>query len=696
LNQPVEDKGYLKNLLKNFWQYALLKQEGSMKRLKVSILFIAILSAFALILTGCGGGGGGDRSTISGLASKGPISGGTVTVFALNADGSKGNQLGTATTGADGMYSVNIGSYTGNVLVEVTGGTYTDEATGDSQTNTTLRAALSGVSGKVSVAVTPLTEIAYQLIGSTLSIDQANSLISSMIGINIVNTMPVDVTSAEASSKATVDQINYGLMLATISQMVKDGKATDVSDAISKIKNDLLDNKLDTTGSDLLNSLTTFIASGNNHSGVTTLGRTKLDDAIKYIAENPITPPADTTNLNKAKALVADLRNTVLSIYNYQGVGVPGVVETPFKNLSEELKTKIEPELTATVDRIAWIIESAGSVEPGTTGAFTKDAYVLTITIFGDGKEANFKVEEGGTTIDSGTLTLNDPDQPTSGTFNATMKTASGNLEASLNYSATVSGGSYTSMTFTGFMTASAVGVSLDFSQSGRKLSAAFAKEPESEDPKDIYPTSIYLSGRITTTTAQMDGTLNISSIVWNSVSDQPLPKSATFDGSFQELKDGSTTGVKFAGKITGSWDNAETYNTEIDESSDNFPKWNASFDGKIEAPSRPTITAFLKVAQSEYKKYAIDVNYRRTNTDETVVFLTGNGSYNDTTKILAATLSNQDGMIVTIAHDDTKSNDEEFSGTIKTSGGEKMADLYTQNDVPMVKYIDDYFESIF
>jgi len=674
-----------------------------MKRLKVSILFIAILSAFALILTGCGGGGGGDRSTISGLASKGPISGGTVTVFALNADGSKGN-LGTATTGADGSYSVNIGSYTGNVLVEVTGGTYTDEATGNEVIRADtdkFHAARSGVSENVKVAVTPLTEIAYQLVGPKLTIDQANSLVSSMAGFSITdkNIMPVDVMDLTASSKATVEQINYGLMLATISQMVKDGKATDVSDAISKIKNDLLDNKLDTTGSDLLNSLTTFIASRNNQSGVTTLGRTKLDDAIKYIAENPITPPADTTNLNKAKALVADLRNTVLSIYNYQGVGVPGVVETPFKNLSEELKTKIEPELTATVDRIAWIIESAGSVEPGTTGAFTKDAYVLTITIFGDGKEANFKVEEGGTTIDSGTLTLNDPDQPTSGTFNATMKTASGNLEASLNYSATVSGGSYTSMTFTGFMTASAVGVSLDFSQSGRKLSAAFAKVPGSTEPDDIYPTSIYLSGRITTTTAQMDGTLNISSIVWNSVSDQhqqPLPKSATFDGSFQELKDGSTTGVKFAGKITGSWDNAETYNTEIDESSDNFPKWNASFDGKIEAPSRPTITAFLKVAQSEYKKYAIDVNYRRTNTDETVVFLTGNGSYNDTTKILAATLSNQDGMIVTIAHDDTKSNDEEFSGTIKTSGGEKMADLYTQNDVPMVKYIDDYFESIF
>lgn len=155
-------------------------------------------------------------------------------------------------------------------------------------------------------------------------------------------------------------------------------------------------------------------------------------------------------------------------------------------------------------------------------------------------------------------------------------------------------------------------------------------------------------------------------------------------------------TGVKFTGKITGSWDNAQDYNTEIGETSDNFPKWNASFNGKIEAPSRPTITAFLKVAQSEYKKYTLDVSYHRTNTDGTEVFLSGSGSLNGETEILTATLSNQDGMNVSIYFDDTKSKDEKFTGTIATSGGTKMADLYTQNGVPMVKYIDNYIESIF
>ena len=39
--------------------------------------------------------------------------------------------------------------------------------------------------------------------------------------------------------------------------------------------------------------------------------------------------------------------------------------------------------------------------------------------------------------------------------------------------------------------------------------------------------------------------------------------------------------------------------------------------------------------------------------------------------------------------------DDEKFSGDIKTAGNIKMADIYTIEDVPMVKYIDDYLESI-
>lgn len=702
----------------------IFEEVGMRTQLKTWV-FATFLAA---IMIGCGGGGGGGTketaaTTINGVASKGPISGGTVTVYALNTDGSKGNQLGTAISGTDGSYSISLGTYTGNVLVEVTGGAYKDEATGATSSNTlTLRAALTSVSGSVSVAVSPLTEIAVQY-ASTLTkenIEKANSLVGSMAGLNIINTLPVDVTDATASSKGTVDQINYGLILSAISQMIADGNASSVSDAISKIKNDLSDdNQLDDTGDSLLSALTNFIANPNNQSGVTTLDQTNLDDAINYITNNPITPPSNVSDLTKAKALVSDLRNTALSIYNYQGVGTAGV----FNGLAEELETKIKPELTYTVERIGWILEVASWKASGNYYNYeTGDNLSITFTSAAndlDYSSASFTVKDPqGNTIDSGSLTVqaNGDGRITSGSFTATMKTASGNLSANLSYTGTVNNGSYTSMTFTGSM--AAPGLSLDFSQSGRKLHATFAPEPGSTDPTAIYPTSILASARITTTTAQMDGNLNISSIEWankgymdEDYSGNPVcvgqwrPKTATFTGSFEELSNGATTGVKFSGTITGSYTNAATYDGCTDSSTANFDQWNASFDGKVEAPSRPTITAFLKATKGEYRKITLDANYRRTNTDGTVIYLSGSGAVTvleypnlsgDTYLVTTATLTNQDGIKVNISNDESKYEDQRFTGTITTSGGEKMANLYTIEGAPMVKYVDNYLESIF
>ena len=133
---------------------------------------VAILAALGTaILAGCGGGGGGgggatQTSVISGVASKGPINGGTVQVFAIDGAGVRASApLNSAIikTGLDGSYSVDVGSYTGAVLVEVRGGSYVDEAdptvTKDLQTEVSggMRAVVANVSTGVStVAITPL------------------------------------------------------------------------------------------------------------------------------------------------------------------------------------------------------------------------------------------------------------------------------------------------------------------------------------------------------------------------------------------------------------------------------------------------------------------------------------------------------------------------------------------------------------
>ncbi|KAF0218304.1 MAG: hypothetical protein FD174_3057 [Geobacteraceae bacterium] len=197
------------------------------------IWLTAVLSFLVAAILGCGGGGGGGGTpaaavTVSGVASKGPISGGTVKVFAIT-NGAKGAQLGstgTTSTDGNGTYSINIGSYTGPVLIEVTGGTYKDETnpSGNPVTlTTTLRAALSNVTGNVSTAVTPLTELAVQKAGSSLTaatIDSANNLVSSLFQVDIINTMPVDAT-VTPSAGVTSAQKDYALALAAISQYMK-------------------------------------------------------------------------------------------------------------------------------------------------------------------------------------------------------------------------------------------------------------------------------------------------------------------------------------------------------------------------------------------------------------------------------------------------------------------------------------------
>lgn len=90
---------------------------------------------FAVILSGCSGGSGGDATpattvTISGSVVKGPVSGATVTFFSLNVDGSKAALLGTTTTDTSGNYTITLTpAPTTPLLAEASGGTYVDEAT---------------------------------------------------------------------------------------------------------------------------------------------------------------------------------------------------------------------------------------------------------------------------------------------------------------------------------------------------------------------------------------------------------------------------------------------------------------------------------------------------------------------------------------------------------------------------------------
>src|SRR3974390_3003558 len=146
---------------------------------------LAMGSAFVLAavlgLGGCGGGGSGYSSsggattppppadgTVGGTAVKGPVNGGTVTAYAITG-GAMGSQIATAKTDASGNFSLSIGTYAGPVMLQLSGGTYTDEGTGTSMTmlsGDVMTAVMSSVAAGATVTgiqLTPLTSMAQQM-----------------------------------------------------------------------------------------------------------------------------------------------------------------------------------------------------------------------------------------------------------------------------------------------------------------------------------------------------------------------------------------------------------------------------------------------------------------------------------------------------------------------------------------------------
>ena len=203
--------------------------------------------AAAAVLVACGGGGGESASnsgTISGVASKGPLNGATVCAYAIVAN-IKSSTLGTCATNiTNGNYSIDIGSYTGPVLFEATGGTYKDEATGlTASLSAPLHSILANASGSASnVAVTPLTELAYQdaasvAAGLTMArIQSAIAKVQANFGVtDIVNTLPVDALNIPAG--ATAAQKTYALALATVSHYQhSQPSGTSLSDSLLSMK----------------------------------------------------------------------------------------------------------------------------------------------------------------------------------------------------------------------------------------------------------------------------------------------------------------------------------------------------------------------------------------------------------------------------------------------------------------------------
>jgi hypothetical protein len=183
---------------------------------------------------------------------KGPVANATVTAFGV-ANGAKGAQLATGQTDAQGHFTMQLGTYAGTVLVEMHGGTYTDEATNTTMSMGGTDVMTSAVPGfaagsSTTIAVTPLTSMAQAMAqgmagGMTdANVTAANGGVGSYFSVDdILHTMPMDPLVAGSGAAATQDQKNYGMTLAAMSQYAKTIGMTDSSGMVTAMMDDASD-----------------------------------------------------------------------------------------------------------------------------------------------------------------------------------------------------------------------------------------------------------------------------------------------------------------------------------------------------------------------------------------------------------------------------------------------------------------------
>jgi hypothetical protein len=260
---------------------------------------------------------------ISGTAVKGPVSGATVTAYTVT-NGAMGTQLASGMTDSQGNFNISNDTYSGTVMLQMSGGTYIDEATGATMSMSpgdVMTCVIPSVSSGASVTgiqVTPLTSMAQAMANNMAggmtgsNIAAANTSVGNYFMVNdILHTQPMNPLVSGASGTATQDMKNYGMAIAAMSQSAKDMGMTSSSSMVTSMMSDASDGVMNglmgstpimmggmSTGSSMMtttagtsglaSAMETFITSTLNMSGVTTTDMQTLMDHLTSSATGTV------------------------------------------------------------------------------------------------------------------------------------------------------------------------------------------------------------------------------------------------------------------------------------------------------------------------------------------------------------------------------------------------------------------------
>jgi DNA-binding beta-propeller fold protein YncE len=224
----------------------------------------------ALVLAACSSGNSNSPTpvppppagiAVSGAVFDGPVSGATISAYAVSAAGVVGTTvLATAVTNAEGAYSLTLpAGATGPVELHSMGGTFVDDVTGMTVNAPTLNALIPNVSGSapITAQLTPLTTIeaavALASASATNPVSSTAAAIDTAVGTllggqtNSVGTPLADVSTAGCATAASQASLDASLVLAGINQLAANNNVS-TPDLIAAIVADVQsDNTFDGT-----------------------------------------------------------------------------------------------------------------------------------------------------------------------------------------------------------------------------------------------------------------------------------------------------------------------------------------------------------------------------------------------------------------------------------------------------------------
>ncbi len=209
-----------------------------LKNKKVNLGSAILLAGLAGSLFGCSKADVAQvNKLLNGSATLGPINLADCRAYAVSSDGSRGSvEIGSATTNAEGEYSISIGASSGAAAIVCKGGSYRDEASGADVSllaTDEVVAMVSDISQQSFASVNALTSIAYasaadkaskgKALATAISESKADIALQFKlpVGFDIVGVKPANYSKVLPAGLSLAEK-QLGLAMATFSQVAKD------------------------------------------------------------------------------------------------------------------------------------------------------------------------------------------------------------------------------------------------------------------------------------------------------------------------------------------------------------------------------------------------------------------------------------------------------------------------------------------